>query len=460
MGKRIVVIGGGPGGYVAAIRAAQLGAAVTLVEKGSLGGTCLNVGCIPTKVLLHSAELYSAVKNEGPSIGILAEGVRFDWAAIQKRKASVVSQLVGGVGVLLKSNGVDRVTGEAKLTSPRTVEAGGRVIEADAIVIATGSVPSVPPIKGLAIGGNVITSDGALSLPSLPGSIAIAGGGVIGVEFASVFSSFGVSVTVVEMLPQILPNIDSEIAAVLRAALEAKGVVFHTGAKLNSVESDGSSVSLDVGTESGPIKLNVDTLLVATGRRPSAPDMGTAGVDVQRGRIVVNEYMETSVPGIYAIGDCASPIMLAHVASREGEIAVENAMGAREKMEYKTVPSAIYTSPAAASVGLSEDAARKAGHKVKVGRFPLSANGKSVIAGDAGGLIKIVADERYDEVLGVHILGGPATDMIAEAGLALRLEATIDEIVTTIHAHPTVSEAMGEAALAALGRAIHMPKKQ
>lgn len=459
MSKRVIVIGAGPGGYVAAIRAAQLGAAVTVIEKGSVGGTCLNVGCIPTKVLLHSAELFTAITREGPSIGILADNVRFDWPAIMKRKGAVVRRLVTGVGGLLRSNAVTQVQGAAKLVAPNAVEAGGQRLEADAVIIASGSVPAVPPIPGLDLDG-VITSDGALSLDSLPASIVIAGGGVIGVEFASVFASFGVKVTVIEMLPRILPNIDAEAAEILKKSLVKKGLAFHTASKLQSVAKNGSALRLQVETPEGPATVDADKLLVATGRRPNTADLGLEGLGVtmDRARIVTDERMRTNIPGVYAIGDCTSKIMLAHVAEHEGQVAAENIMGHDAIMDYKTVPSAIYTTPAVASVGLSEEDAVKAGHSVKVGRFPLVANGKSLIAGDTEGMIKIVADSRHDEILGVHIVGGPATDMIAEGGLAMRLEATLDELITTIHAHPTVSEAVSEAAMAALGRVIHMPR--
>ncbi|MDR1873649.1 MAG: dihydrolipoyl dehydrogenase [Synergistaceae bacterium] len=464
MSKRIVVIGGGPGGYVAAIRAAQLGASVRVVEKDRLGGTCLNAGCVPTKALLHSAELYAAVRREGPTIGIFADNLRFDWTAIMNRKKEVVNYLVDCVGGLLRSNGVERLKGTARLIAQNAVEVidpdrKRDVIEADAVIVATGSEPAVPPIPGLDSEG-VMTSDGALSLDVPPKRVAIAGGGVIGLEFASIFSSFGIPVVVVEMLPRILPNIDAEIAGVLRRSLEGRGVVFHTASRLESVTRTEEGLRLRVVTESGPVQPVVDRLLVATGRRPYTKALGLEdlGVATRRGRIVTDARMETNVGGLYAVGDCASRIMLAHVASREGEVAAENAMGRPALMDYKTVPGAVYTSPAVASVGLSEDEARAAGHDVRVGRFPLAANGKSVIAGDVEGMVKIVSDGRWGEVLGVHIAGGPATDMIAEGALALRLEATLDEIVSTVHAHPTVSEAVGEAALASWAGAIHLPK--
>jgi dihydrolipoamide dehydrogenase len=280
------------------------------------------------------------------------------------------------------------------------------------------------------------------------------------VEFASVFASFGVKVTIIEMLPRILPNIDAEAADIVRKALSRKGVVFHTASGLQSVEKNGARLQLRVKTPQGPELILADKLLVATGRRPNTAGLGleALGVSMDRARIITDERMRTNIPGLYAIGDCASRIMLAHVASHEGQIAAQNIMGEDSVMDYKAVPSAIYTSPALASVGLSEEEAVKAGHKVKIGRFPLLANGRSLIAGETEGLIKIVADARYDEILGVHIVGGPATDMIAEGGLALRLEATLEEIITTIHAHPTVSEAVAEAAMAALGRPVHIPR--
>ena len=459
MSKRVIVIGGGPGGYVAAIRASQLGASVTLIEKHKLGGTCLNVGCIPTKVLLHSAELYTAMRNEGQTIGIFADNLRFDWSVIMNRKNEVANYLVECVGGLLRSHGIERIEGTARMAGPNAVEVGGKVIKADAVLIATGSEPAVPPIPGLDLDG-VLTSDQALSLDVFPKKIAIAGGGVIGVEFASVFASFGASVTVIEMLPRILPNIDAEVAGILKLSLERKGVVFHTASRLENVMRGQEGLQLNVSTASGPVTISVDKLLVATGRRPYTKGLGLEelGVEIQRGRIVTDERMETHIKNVYAIGDCTSKIMLAHVAAREGEVAAENIMGHEAFISHKTVPSAIYTSPAVASVGLTEEEALKAGHKIHVGRFPLAANGKSVISGDIEGLVKIVSDDRYGEILGVHIVGGPATDMIAEGALAIRLEATLEEIVTTVHAHPTVSEAVGEAALASWKRAIHLPK--
>jgi dihydrolipoamide dehydrogenase len=459
-GKRIVVIGGGPGGYVAAIRAAQLGASVTLAEKGKLGGTCLNVGCIPTKALLHTAELYETVRRKGAALGIVADGLRLDWDSLMARKRTIVEKLTGGVGGILKSNGVEVLYGTAKFLDHRTAEVDGTPLSADAFIVAVGSEPSMPPIPGLDLDG-VITSSGALELDALPESIAIAGGGVIGVEFASLFSALGVKVTVVELLPQILPMLDADLAGTLLSALSARGVTFHTASRLERVSRSGRHLALEVTTPGGPVTVTADKLLVAVGRRPMTRGLGleSLGVSMERGRILTDERMATTVPEIYAIGDCAGPIQLAHTASAEGETAAENLMGHPAKMDYKTVPSAIYTSPEAASVGLSEREARDRGHSVRVGVFPLMMNGKSLIEDDISGFVKIIADERYDEILGVQMVGPRATDMIAEAALALRLEATAEELISTIHAHPTISEAVREAALSVFGRAIHLPRR-
>ncbi|MCC8193792.1 MAG: dihydrolipoyl dehydrogenase [Deltaproteobacteria bacterium] len=458
MGKRIIVIGAGPGGYVAAIRAAQLGGAVTIVEKGNLGGTCLNRGCIPTKVLLHSAELLTALTHGGPASGIFADNVRFDWSAIMNRKAQVVERLQTGVSALIRSNAITHIRGEAKLVAPTVVEIAGQRLEADAVVIATGSVPAIPVVAGLDLEG-VITSDGALSLETLPQSIAIIGGGVIGVEFASIFASFGVSVTVVEMLPGVLPGIDTEIAGILCKVLTQKGVRFHTGTRLRDVSKKGEGLRVRMEGPEGPVCLDVDKLLVAAGRLPNTASLGLErlGMAMDATRVVTDERMRTNIQGLYAVGDCTSRIMLAHVAEHEGRVAAENIMGHDAVMDYSAVPLAIHTTPAVACVGLTEENAEKSGHTVKVGRFPLIANGKSLIAGDSAGMVKVVAGMQHDEILGVHIVGGPATDMIAEGVLALNLESTLEDMISTIHAHPTVTEAVAEAAMEALGRAIHIP---
>lgn len=462
---RAAVIGGGPGGYVAAIRAAQLGGEVTLVNKGPLGGVCLNVGCIPTKVLLHTAKAFETARD-GLAIGLRAENVSVDWPALMERKKAVIDTLVGGVETLMATNGITVLRGEGRLLSPKEVAVKGEdgseaTVQADAVIIATGSEPVIPPVPGFDLEG-IITSSEALSLEGLPESAVIVGGGVIGMEFAGLFSSLGVKVSVVEMLPEILPMFDSEVVAVLRGAFERKGVTFHTSSKVTSVKRSGGGLLVSAETPGGPVLLEGEKVLLSVGRRPVTVGLGLeeAGVKVERGRIRTDKRMETSARGVYAVGDCTSPVMLAHVASREGEVAAENALGGAARMDYKTVPSAVYTSPEIASVGLSEKEALEKGYRVKVGRFPLMANGKSIILGESEGLVKFVVDEKYDEILGMHMAGPGATELIAEGALALRLEATVEEILTTVHGHPTVGEAVLEAAMAVRGRALSLPKSQ
>lgn len=458
--KRITIIGAGPGGYVAAVRAAQLGAKVTLIEKKAVGGTCLNVGCIPTKVLLHSAELFTSLKSEAKRIGVLVDNPRLDWNALMKRKGMTVTRLATGTLELLKSWEIEYIEGRAVLKDSHTVEVEGRGIEGDAVIIATGSVPDVPETPGFNL-ENVITSDEALSLESLPASIAISGGGVIGMEFASVFASFGSQVTVIVTSPEILRSMDPEAAVILRKALEKKGVAFHVESSITSVSQTEDGLSIELQTPQGTKNITAQKLLVAKGRRPytDGVELDTLGIKSERGRIITDEHMETSAKGIYAIGDCTNRYMLAHVASREGEIAVEHIMGHNVSMDYTTTPGAIYTSPEIASVGLTEREAEKKGLTIKVGRFPLMTNGKSLIIGDTSGMMKIIADASTHKILGVHMVGGPATDMIAEGALALHFGATPEDLVQTIHAHPTVSESIMEAAANVFGQAIHTPKK-
>ncbi len=457
---KVVVIGGGPGGYVCAIRLAQLGASVTVVEREKMGGTCLNWGCIPTKVLVHTAELYREAKNSS-DLGIDIKDASINWKALMARKEEVVGQLVGGVEGLMAANGITVVYGEASFTSRRSLEVKGKTMEFDAAVIASGSETVIPPIPGADL-PEVVTSKEALSLPAVPESLTVVGGGVIGMEFACLYANMGTRVAVVEMLNSVLPPIDREISSIAKSGMEAMGVRFYTSAKVTAFRKGNHGVTASVETVEGPISLDSQWVLMSVGRRASTTslDLEKAGVKHDRGKIVVDGTMATSVPGIYAIGDCCSPIQLAHVASAEGEVAAENVMGHKRVMDYKTVPSCVYTVPEIASVGMTEEAARERGHRVKIGRFPLSSNGKSLIMKGYEGLVKFVVDEKYDEILGVHIIGPRATDLIVEGALALRLEATVDEIMTTIHAHPTVGEALAEAAMDSLGRAIHRPPRK
>lgn len=461
-GDNLVVIGGGPGGYVAAIRAAQLGAKVTLIEKQSLGGTCLNVGCIPTKVLLHSSQLLTEIK-EGNKLGIDIEGsIAIDWKRVQKRKKVVIKKLVSGVSGLLASNKVKVIKGTAKFQSKDTIlvtKEDGLIekVNFDNAIIASGSVPFIPPIEGNNLSG-VVDSTGTLILENIPKSLVIIGGGVIGVEFASIFNSIGCKVTIIEMLPYILPPIDREISEMIKAKLIKDGINIYNNCKVTKIEEGADELKVSIIADKGEESINTEKVLVAVGRRPNIEGLGVEniGVKTEKGSILVNDKMETNTKGIYAIGDCNGKIMLAHVASDQGVVAAGNIMGQNIKMDYKTVPSCVYTKPEVASVGITEEQAKEKGIDYKVGKFQLAANGKSLVMNETEGVIKIITDKKYEEVLGVHILGPRATDLITEAALALRLEATLEEIITTVHAHPTVGEAMKEAALAVRKQAIHM----
>lgn len=460
---KVTVIGGGPGGYVAAIRAAQLGGEVTLVEKEYLGGTCLNVGCIPTKALLHSAELYEEAV-EGAKYGIVASDVKVDFTKVQERKKAVTKQLVTGVKGLLAANKVKVVSGEASFVSKDTIEVktekGIEKIKSDKFIIATGSIPAKPPIPGID-SVKCIDSTGALDLQEVPKSMVIVGGGVIGVEIATLYSALGCKITIVEMLDEILPMMDGELTKMIRAKLAKKGVDIFTSAKVMSFKDAGNNVDVTVEMKDGTTKVFTgEKALISIGRRTNTQSLGMekAGIANDRGRITVNEKQETNVQGIYAVGDCVGQIMLAHIASAQGEVAAENALGHNKTFDSKTNPSCVYTKPEFASVGLTEEAAKKQGVDYVVGKFPLAANGRSMIMGEDG-MIKIIAGKKYKEVLGAHILGPRATDLIGELALAIGMEATVDEVVGTIHAHPTVAEAIMEAALAVDKRAIHIPNK-
>ena len=460
---RIAVIGGGPGGYVAALRAAQLGAEVTLIEKGALGGTCLNVGCIPTKALLHTAAVYAEAKA-GAACGVVAE-VRLDFARAQARKAGIVKTLVTGIGGLLAAAKVTVVKGTAAFDGPlglRIETANGSEAKSfDRIIIAAGSVPLVPPIPGIDA-APCIDSTGALDLAAVPRSLVIIGGGVIGMEIATLYATLGAEVQVVEMLDRILPTMDGELAGIVAAALRRKGVAVETGAKVVGIAEKGGLGVVAVETKGGRKEFTGEKVLVAIGRKADTARLGldAVGLKHDRGRIAVNDRMETSLPGVYAIGDCNGTIMLAHVASAQGEIAAENAMGRRAAFSATTCPSCVYTSPEFAGVGLTEEQADQKGIPCVVGRFPLAANGKALIMDGGDGMVKVIVGKAYKEILGVHIVGPRATDLIAEAALAVGLEATAEAVAEVIHAHPTVAEAFREAVLAADGRALHIPNRK
>lgn len=457
---KIAVIGGGPGGYVAAIRGAQLGAEVTLIEKDKLGGTCLNVGCIPTKALLHSAGLYEEVKN-GSNVGIMAEP-KLDFKQVQAHKAEVVERLVSGVTGLMKVNKIKYIKGTAEFERADTLrirsENGVQAATFDKIIIASGSVPFLPPIPGIEH-PCCIDSAGALSLKEVPSSMVIIGGGVIGIELATAYSAFGSKITIVEMMPEILPMMDGELTRIVRKNLERKGIKILTATKVVSIEDQQKCAGVRVEAQGKEEVISGEKVLVCVGRRADTESLQLqkANIKTERGRITVNEWMQTSQPNVYAIGDCASPVMLAHIASAQGELTAEHALGHAGVYLEQTNPSCVYTEPEFAAVGLTEEKAKEKKIDYIVGKFPLAANGKALIMNGGEGMIKIIADAKYKEVLGMHILGPRATDLITEGALAIRLEATLEELISTIHAHPTLGEAVRESALAGEKRAIHIP---
>lgn len=455
----VVVIGGGPGGYSAAIRARQLGRKTALVEEADLGGVCLNWGCIPTKALLKQAEVYQLVRH-ADEYGIKVGEPEVDWEMVIGRSRAVAERLSKGVAYLMQKNGVDVLQGRGKLTPARKVQVddGKSVTELDAaqVILATGSRPkSIPGVEF--DGTRIISSKEAMVQEKRPQALAIIGAGAIGVEFAYFYRAYGSEVLLLEALPQILPREDEEIAAGLAESLSEQGIEVATGAKVVAVNNKKRRVAVryEVGGEA--FAREVDRVLVATGVQGNIEGLGleAAGVRTRNGMVEVDGRMETSAKGIYAIGDVAGTPQLAHAAVQEGIAAVEFAAG-KERPDLGQVPNCIYCQPQVASVGMSEKEAREAGRDVKVGRFPFAASGKGQAAGETAGLVKLVFDARYGELLGGAILGAEATELIAELGLALRLEATYEELLLTVHAHPTLSEAVMEAAGQAFGEAINI----
>lgn len=462
--KRVIVIGGGPGGYVAAIRLAQLGAKVTVIEQKHLGGTCLNVGCIPTKCLLHSAELVEDIKNQGKEIGVEVEGVKVNFPQVIAHKNAISKQLTSGVAGLLKLNKVKKVDGEAAFVGEKRIrvtkpDGSAEEMTADAIIVATGSVNAVPPIPGIRENPNCIDSTGALSLEKLPESMVVIGGGVIGLELACAYAAFGTRITVVEAMDHMLPMLDGDLTAVGVAHMKKMGIAFALECPVQAVETSPVGAKVVCTTKSGDtVTFEAEKVLVAIGRKANTAslDLEAGGIRNDRGRILVNDRMQTNVPGVYAIGDCVfGKAQLAHTASAMGEVAAENIMGHDSTYDESTNPTCVYMEPEAASVGLTEEQCKAKGLDYKVGKFPMSANGKALIINGGEGLVKIISDAKYGEVLGMHIIGPRATDLISEGALAIRLEATVDELISTIHSHPTVTETIREAALNAMGRAIH-----
>ncbi|MCC6452363.1 MAG: dihydrolipoyl dehydrogenase, partial [Acidobacteria bacterium] len=447
----VTIIGSGPGGYVAAVRAGQLGLKVAIIEKekdARLGGTCGLRGCIPTKALLNAAHLYDKASHF-ENFGLKVKGLEYDWTGIQKYKSDIVAKNSAGVTYLMKKNKVTVFNGFGKILSKGKVEvalADGKkeTIETKNIIIATGSV--VRPIPGFETDGKqVVNSDHILELTEVPKSLIVMGSGAVGSEFASVYHRFGTETTLVELLDRIVPLEDAEVSKELQRAFKKQGIKVETGLKLDKMEKGKKSVKVSGKNAKGEtVTLEAEMLLVAVGRMPYLEGLGLENTKVkvsQRGTIEVNEYYETAEPGIYAIGDVVPTAQLAHLASKEGILVVEKIAGKKvEPIKLNLVPNCTYCDPEVASVGLTEAKAKEAGYDVKVGKFPFSASGKARILGETDGFVKIVAEKKYDEVLGVHIIGPHATELLAEACVAMALEITADELGRVIHAHPTVSE--------------------
>jgi dihydrolipoamide dehydrogenase len=453
----LVVVGAGPGGYVAAIRAAQLGAKVCLVEKDAVGGICLNRGCIPTKALAASAAALETIRH-GADYGLTVAGVAVDFPAVMARSRATVEKLGKGVHYLLRKHGVTLLRGRAALAAPRALAvetaAGTELISGSSVIIATGSKPVVMPAFGYD-GVRVVTSDEVTRLSALPARLLIIGGGVVGCEYASIFNALGSQVTVVEALPSILPLIDKEVARQLAAVFRRRGIKVVTGAKVEQVEK-GEEIKVSLA---GAEPITCDMVLIAVGRRPNTAglDLAKWGVEVNaRGEIVVDECMRTTAAEVYAVGDvCFTPWKLAHVASRQGIVAAHNAMRRVDRLSYDAVPSAIFTLPEVATVGLSAEAAKEAGYSFRTAKFPFAASGKAVAEGHIEGFVKVLADNDDDRLLGVHIIGQQAATLIAEAVLAIQHRFTVDQLLAAIHAHPTLPEALAEAVEGLHGLTIH-----
>jgi dihydrolipoamide dehydrogenase len=461
----VTIIGSGPGGYVAAIRAAQLGLKTALVEKDKrLGGTCTLRGCIPTKALLMSAHVYEQVQHAA-GFGVQASDIKLAFADVQKRKDKIVLKNSKGVEFLMKKNKITVFNGYGRLQLPGKVEVTGEggkqeTIATKNIIIATGSV--VRPIPGFETDGErVVNSDHILELQSVPKSLIVMGAGAVGVEFASVYSRFGCETTLVELMPRLLPIEDEEVSKELEKSFRKRGIKSQVDTKLEKMEKTDTGVKLTGKTSKGEaVNLEAEMLLVAVGRMPFIEGLGIEGtkIKVERGTIQVDEFLRTGEPNVYAIGDVIPTPWLAHLASKEGILAVEQCAGQKDvhPINLRLVPSCTYCDPEVASVGLTEAAAKKAGYDVKVAKFPFSASGKARILGEEEGFVKIVSETKYDELLGVHIIGPHATELIAEACVAMQLESTAEELGRTMHAHPTISEAVMESAEGIHGLTIHM----
>ncbi len=464
MGKLydLAIIGGGPGGYVAAIRAGQLGLSTVVIEKDEkLGGTCLNRGCIPTKAILHSAEMFDGFKNAS-KFGIQCSKPSLDISELHKYKDRIVGKNAKGIEYLFRKNKVERILGWGKIVDKGKIEVSKNgdktIVEAKNIIVATGSVVREIPVAKFD-GERVLSSDEILEFDRVYKSIVVVGAGAVGVEFASIFNSFGSKVYIVEMMPRILPLEDSEISKELEKSFRKRGIEVYTSSSVTEVSVKEEGVLLKLATGSGEKLLESEVVLIAVGRAPATKGIGleTVGIEMDKGFIKVDKFMRTNVENIFAIGDVIPTPQLAHVASAEGIVAVEFIAGLDpHPINYDHVPSCTYCSPEVASIGLTEEEAKSRGYDIKVGKFPFTALGKAAILGKQEGFVKVVGEKKYDELLGVHIIGPHATDLISEAGVALKIESTVEELALTMHPHPTLSEAIMEAAHDTLGSAIHI----
>jgi len=459
--RDLIIIGGGPGGYVAAIRARQLGMKVTLIEKEALGGTCLNRGCIPTKAYYRHAEMLRSLSGMNEfGIGGISDW-SFDLGAAKLRKEKVVQNLVSGVGDLLKGNGVEVIRGQASIKSPEKVLVNGQLLEGKRILIASGSVNGVLPIPGNDLPG-VLSSDDIINLSEVPARLLIIGGGVIGMEFACIFQAFGSEVTVLEAAPNILGKLDAELVKRMNVYLKKQGVQIHTSVMVHEIVQAEEALQVKGEGKKGMMLEDSDAVLLATGRRPCTSWINSdkLGIKTDQGFIMVDDSFETSVPGIYAIGDVIAGPMLAHLASREGTVAVERMAGMNSHLDYKAVPSCIFTFPEIASVGFSEDEARAQGISCQIGKSQLAGNGKAMTMGEREGFIKVIADEQ-DRIIGFHIIAPHASDLILEATLMVKEGLHTNQIMSTIHPHPTLGEALQEAVMDIHKEAIHsMPARR
>ncbi len=452
----VIVVGGGPGGYVAAIKSAQLGMKVALVERDEIGGVCLNWGCIPTKALLKSARVYQEIlKGEFFGIdGVEKSSLKINWEQMGSRKDMVVKRLVNGVKGLLKKNGIDVFMGTGVFKDTETIVVGDKTLKTKNLIIATGSRPSIPDIEGLPLSmekGIAITSKGALQLSNLPKDMVILGGGVISVEFATLFNALGTKVTLLQRSSRILNGTDEELAMSLQRHLADQGVQIITNCQLKKVE--GNQVICQV--DGRVVSYSGEKILVSLGRQPNVEGMESLGITYDKKGINVDAYLQTNVPGVYAIGDVNGKYQLAHLASAEGVTAAENIAGKKNSINYKLIPSCIYSFPELASVGMTEVEAKEEAYDVVVSKFPLSANGKALAEGESIGFVKIISEKRYGEILGVHIMAVHATDMISEAVVSMEMEGTVHDVAKAIHPHPTLSEIVMEAAHGAIDKPIH-----